>query len=121
MPHPLVKQLRFTRREFSRGLRNVSPQDGLERVGRLNSLGWSVGHLAWQEQKYFLYWGSGSLPYPQIDKAFRSGAAASTPDLHEMLGSGRRSPQWPTPGSTRSPPPTFWAPITRGAPPSAGA
>jgi len=83
--HPLVLQLRFTRKEFMRGLRNVSPADGQERVGRLNSLGWSVGHLAWQEQKYFLYWGSGSLPYPEIDKTFRSGAAASTPDLLEML------------------------------------
>lgn len=85
MPHPLVLQLRFTRREFKRALRNVPGDDGLSRVGRLNSLGWSVGHLAWQEQKYFLYWGSGSMPFPDIDKTFRSGAPGSTPDLQEML------------------------------------
>ena len=85
MPHPLVEQLRFTRREFRRGLRNVPAEDGLKRVGRLNSLGWSVGHLAWQEQKYFLYWGSGSMPYPDIDKTFRSGAPGTTPDLGDML------------------------------------
>jgi len=85
MPHPLVKQLRFTRREFSRGLHKAPAVDALQRVGRLNSLGWSVGHLAWQEQKYFLYWGAGSLPYPDIDKTFRSGAPATTPDLQEML------------------------------------
>ena len=87
MPHPLVTQLRFTRREFKRGLANVPAPDALERVGgvrRLNSLSWSVGHLAWQEQKYFLFWGTGVMPFPDIDKAFRSGAPGSTPDLAEM-------------------------------------
>ncbi|HET8986784.1 MAG TPA: DinB family protein [Trueperaceae bacterium] len=85
MPHPLVLQLRFTRNEFKRGLRGVPAADGTQRVGRLNSLGWSVGHLAWQEQKYFLYWGSGQMPYPDIDTTFRPGAPATTPDLSEML------------------------------------
>jgi len=85
VPHPLVAQLRFTRHEFKRGLRNVPPAHGTERVGRLNALGWSVGHLAWQEQKYFLYWGTGVLPFPDIDKTFRSGAPGTTPDLAEML------------------------------------
>jgi len=92
MPHPLVTQLRFTRREFKRGLANVPTADALERVAgvrRLNSLGWSVGHLAWQEQKYFLYWGSGVMPFPDIDKTFRSGAPGTTPDLEEMLATWR--------------------------------
>ncbi len=85
MPHPLVMQLRFTRREFRRGLHGVPEGDGERRVGRLNSLGWSVGHLAWQEQKYFLYWGTGQMPFPEIDKTFRSGAPGTTPDLMEMM------------------------------------
>lgn len=114
MPHPLVKQLRFTRREFNRGLRNVSAEDGLKRVGRLNALGWSVGHLAWQEQKYFLYWGAGSMPYPDIDKTFRSGAPGTTPDLHEMLATwtaitGLADPWLDTLGSAE-----LLAPYTKG-------
>lgn len=88
MQHPLVSQLRFTRREFKRCLKGVPDGDALKRVGGprlLNSLGWSVGHLAWQEQKYFLYWGTGRMPFPDIDKTFRSGAPATTPDLAAML------------------------------------
>jgi hypothetical protein len=85
MPHPLVTQLRFTRREFKRGLRDVSAADALEVVGPLNTVAWSVGHLAWQEQKYFLYYGQGRMPFPEIDTAFRSGAPASRPPLDEVL------------------------------------
>ena len=85
MPHPLVKQLRFTRKEFRRALRTVSGEDARKRILPLNSLGWSVGHLAWQEQKYFLWFGQGLMPYPEIDKLFRSGAPASMPDIGEMF------------------------------------
>lgn len=84
MPHPLILQLRFARREFRRALRNVPAEDAVKRVGRLNSLGWSVGHLAWQEQKFFLNWGQGELPFPEIDRVFRAGAPATTPPLDEM-------------------------------------
>lgn len=49
MTHPLVKQLRFTRREFARALRTVEPEEAVKRVLPLNSLGWSIGHMAWQE------------------------------------------------------------------------
>lgn len=84
MTHPLVKQLRFTRREFARALRTVEPDDAVKRLLPLNSLSWSLGHLAWQEQKYFLYYGQGEMPYPEVDKRFRSRAPASTPPLDEM-------------------------------------
>jgi hypothetical protein len=84
MPHPLVRQLRFTRGEFARGLRLVSAEDAERRVDGLNSLAWSVGHLAWQEQKYFLHYGQGSMPFPDIDKAFRSGASATAPSMADV-------------------------------------
>ncbi len=85
MPHPIVKQLRFTRSEFKRALKDVSGEDGIKRILPLNSLGWSVGHLAWQEQKYFLVLGQGQMPFPEVDKLCRPGAPASTPALDEML------------------------------------
>jgi hypothetical protein len=85
MPHPLVRQLRFTRSEFARALKGVRDEEAERRVHDLNSLAWTVGHLAWQEQKYFLHYAQGSMPFPEVDRAFRPGAPASTPRLTEML------------------------------------
>lgn len=84
MPHPLVRQLRFTRGEFARSLEHLGADDTDQRVEGLNSLAWSVGHLAWQEQKYFLSYGQGSMPFPDVDRAFRSGAPATTPPMDEV-------------------------------------
>jgi uncharacterized damage-inducible protein DinB len=84
--HPLVTQLRFTRAEFTRGLRGISDEDGARRFEPLNCLAWNVGHLAWQEQRYFVYYGQGrQLPLPEIDREFAYGAPASTPPLSEMV------------------------------------
>src|SRR5688572_29115922 len=85
MTHPLVIQLRFTRGEFKRGLKGVSDKDGAKRLLPINSISWNVGHLAWQEQKYFLHWGMGQMPLPEIHKQFAAGSPASTPLLSEML------------------------------------
>ena len=51
----------------------------------MNCISWNVGHLAWQEQRYFLNFGQGKLPFRDIDRLFASGAPASTPALREML------------------------------------
>ena len=75
-PHPLVLQLRFTRAEFLRGVRGVPAEDAKRRLGPMNSLSWNVGHLAWQEQRYFLTRGQGITPYPDIQEQFAYGARA---------------------------------------------
>ncbi len=85
MPHPLVTQLRFTRSEFIRAIRGVSEQDAAKRIMPMNCISWNVGHLAWQEQRYFLHYGQGRMPWPQIQEQFAYGAPASTPSLKEML------------------------------------
>lgn len=86
MPHPLVTQLRFTRSEFIRAVKGVSDEDGRKRLLPMNCLAWNVGHLAWQEQRYFLYYGSEQrLLLPEIDREFAYGAPGSTPSLKEML------------------------------------
>jgi hypothetical protein len=84
MPHPLVDQLRFTRAEFMRGLKGLSAEDATRRCLPMNCIAWNVGHLAWQEQRYFLLYGMGSLLLPEIDTSFAYGAPASTPPLAEM-------------------------------------
>ena len=87
MPHPLITQLRFTRSEFARGLQNLSEEDAIRRILPTNSISWNVGHLAWQEQRYFLiYAGSGKELFPEISRLFAHGAPACTPPLADMLG-----------------------------------
>lgn len=89
MTHPLVDQLRFTRSEFQRGIRGLSEADAQRRIEPMNSIGWNVGHLAWQEQQYFVTWPSGRRPFPDIDREFVSGGPPSTPSLERVLDAWR--------------------------------
>ena len=91
MPHPLVSQLYFTRSEFMRSVKGVSDEDGRRRLLPMNCLAWNVGHLAWQEQRYFIYYGLGQpLVLPEIDREFAFGAPATTPSLKEMLAAWKQ-------------------------------
>ena len=85
MPHPLVEQFRFTRREFLRGLAGVSEDDATRHFAAMNCISWIVGHMAWHEQRYWLELAQGLLPYPQLNTVYAYGAPASTPALAEML------------------------------------
>jgi uncharacterized damage-inducible protein DinB len=84
MSHPLVQQLRFTRNEFKRGLEGLSEAEAGKRFMPMNCISWNVGHLAWQEQRYFLFYGQGQMPLPHVDESFAYGAPASTPCLDDM-------------------------------------
>lgn len=85
MAHPLVLQLRFTRSEFLRGIKGVTEEEALKRFLPMNCISWNVGHLAWQEQRYFLGFGQDLKLFPEIENNFAYGAPASTPSLKEML------------------------------------
>ena len=81
-PHPLVTQLRFTRAEFMRAIDGVSDEDGAKRVMPMNCIAWNVGHLAWQEQAYYLVYAQQQEPLlPEVATAYAYGAPASTPKL----------------------------------------
>ncbi len=84
MPHPLVLQLRFTRSEFKRALRGLTAAEACKRFMPMNCISWNVGHLAWQEQRYFLFYGQGQMPLPHIDTLFASGAPGGKPALAAM-------------------------------------
>jgi uncharacterized damage-inducible protein DinB len=88
-PHPLVLQLRFTRSEFMRAVRHVDDADARWRIEPMNCISWNVGHLAWQEQRYFVTVGQGRTPLPDIATRFESGGPASTPPLDEVLAAWR--------------------------------
>jgi uncharacterized damage-inducible protein DinB len=84
-PHPLVLQLRFTRSEFIRAIKRVDDGDARTRVEPMNCISWNIGHLAWQEQRYFVTLGQGRTPFPDIERQFASGGPSSTPPLAEVL------------------------------------
>ena len=85
MSHPLITQLRFTRSEFMRGIKGVTDEDARKRLLPMNCISWNIGHLAWQEQRYFLHFGMGKTLFPNIEKDFAYSAPASTPPLKEVL------------------------------------
>ena len=83
MAHPLVDQLRFTRSEWLRGLAGVSEEDALRHLGPMNCISWTVGHLAWQEQRYFLERAQGRLLFPELNTTYAYRAPMGTPPLAE--------------------------------------
>jgi hypothetical protein len=85
MTHPLVDQLRFTRSEWLRGLEGVSEEDGACHFGPMNSIGWTVGHLTWHEQRTFLQRPQNIILFPKLNELFAYGAPMNTPSLKEML------------------------------------
>jgi uncharacterized damage-inducible protein DinB len=90
MTHPLIDQLRFTRSEFMRSVRGVGDEDARRRILPMNCISWNVGHLAWQEQRYFLTYAQGREPlHPDIASEFAYGAPGSTPPLDRVLDAWR--------------------------------
>ena len=84
MPHPLVEQLRFTRNEFVRGLSGVNDPEAQQRFGNMNCISWMIGHLAWQEQRYWLFRAQNQILFPELNERLAYGKPASTPPVEEM-------------------------------------
>ena len=89
MPHPMVLQLRFARAEFKRALEGLTDDEARRRFMPMNCISWNIGHLAWQEQRYFVFYGQGQLPFPEINERFAFRAPASTPPLDEVWSAWR--------------------------------
>ena len=100
MVHPLVSQLRFARSEFRRGLEGLSDADARRRIEPMNCISWNIGHLAWQEQRYWLFRAQGKVLLPAVNEQFAYGAPASTPHSAKPGTPGERSPRRPMAGWT---------------------
>jgi DinB family protein len=87
--HPLIEQFRFTRREWLRGLRGVSAEEATRHFGQMNCISWTIGHLAWQEQRYWLQRSQDIILYPELNTLFAFGAPMSTPTMAEMIKTWR--------------------------------
>ncbi len=85
MTHPLVDQFRFTRREWLRGLEGITEEEASRHFAAMNCISWTVGHLAWHEQRTFLQRPQGKIIFPQLNELFAYGAPPNTPSLKEMM------------------------------------
>ena len=83
MTHPLVDQLRFARSEFRRGTEGVPSEEAQRRFLPMNCISWNIGHLAWQEQRYWLFRAQDKVLVPELNDVFAFGAPASTPTLDD--------------------------------------
>jgi hypothetical protein len=117
--HPLVDQLWFTRREFLRGIRGVGADDAAVRLGPMNCIAWNVGHLAWQEQRYFVTIAQDRTPRPDIVARFAVGGPASQPALDEVVDAWREitaaADEWLATATTEV---LLTGPVRRGRPPA---
>jgi len=85
MAHPRVDLLRFTRREWLRGLKGISEEDGARHFGQMNCISWTVGHLAWHEHSYWMERAQGEILFPNLNELFAYRAPMSSPSLKEMM------------------------------------
>ena len=65
--HPLVAQLHFTRSEFLRSIEGVSEEDAVRRIMPMNCISWYVGHLANQEQFFWVLFGQQKIVVPGLN------------------------------------------------------
>lgn len=84
MTHPLVDQLRFARSELVRSLAGVTGEDAVKRLMPMNSISWTVGHLADQEQRYWLVFQGGEPVVLELNALVGHGKPASTPPFDVM-------------------------------------
>ncbi|MBN1318519.1 MAG: DinB family protein [Anaerolineales bacterium] len=80
----LVDQLHFVRSELVRCMDGVTEREALIRLGPMNSLGWIVGHLASQENFYWVRLAQGLELAPGLDSLVGFGKPATTPMLKDM-------------------------------------
>src|SRR6478672_12112196 len=89
MVHPLVEQLKFARSEFERSLQSVTDEEAVQRFLPMNCLSWIVGHLANQEQRYWLELQGADLAVPGLIDLVGTGKPATTPPIAEMWAAWR--------------------------------
>jgi hypothetical protein len=84
MTHPLFTQLRFARSELQRGLEGITNEEARRRFAPMNCISWMIGHLANQENRYWVMAAQGKVLFPELYNLVGFGKPASTPPLDEM-------------------------------------
>jgi len=86
----LVTQLWFTRSEFIRCLDGVTDEEARRRFEPMNSIGWIVGHLADQENRYWVRFAQGITIIPELKELVGYGRPPSSPPLDDMWSAWQR-------------------------------
>ena len=73
-----------------RGLDDVSEGDAVRRLMPMNCISWMVGHLADQEQRYWVIFAQKKNVVPDLYELVGYGRPASTPPLGEMWAAWRK-------------------------------
>jgi uncharacterized damage-inducible protein DinB len=68
-----------------RAIGGVTELEAQQRFLPMNCISWNVGHLAWQEQRYFVTFTQGQVLLPGLNEQFAYGAPACTPSLADIL------------------------------------
>jgi hypothetical protein len=82
--HLLVAQLWFARSELIRCLDGVTDEEARRRFEPMNCISWIVGHLADQENRYWVYIAQGKKIIPELREQVGYGRPPSSPPLDEM-------------------------------------
>ncbi len=85
----LVTQLRFARKELIRCLDGVTELDSQKRFEPMNSISWIVGHLADQENRYWVRFAQGIKLLPDLRYLVGYGRPPTTPPLADMWAAWR--------------------------------
>ena len=89
MTHPLVTQLRFARSELVRALDGVTDEEARRRFESMNCISWMIGHLANQENSYWVFLARREVLVPGLRDLVGYGKPASTPPLADMWAAWR--------------------------------
>ena len=80
----LVTQLRFARSELVRCLDGVTDPEARRRFEPMNCISWIVGHLADQENRYWVRFAQGEKLLPDLKALVGYGRPPSTPPFVDM-------------------------------------
>ena len=89
MTHPLVTQLRFARSELVRALEGLTDEEARRRFESMNCISWMIGHLANQENSYWVFLARREVLVPGLRDLVGYGKPASTPPLADMWAAWR--------------------------------
>ncbi len=80
----LVSQLWFARSELIRCLDGLTDEEARRRFEPMNCISWIVGHLADQENRYWVYIAQGKKIIPELRYQVGHGRPPSSPPLDTM-------------------------------------
>lgn len=85
----LVTQIQFARKELIRCLDGVTELEAQKRFEPMNSISWIVGHMADQENRYWVRFAQGKKLLTNLRNLVGYGRPPSTPPLAEMWAAWR--------------------------------